>query len=147
MRANSVRNCAAKISDVYKSLINNSRKKDFELTLLIQFFETVMKSGRVKQLGWQQPKWPLKGLAFMHYFYYPCPSWAIASNFLRGALNFCFLLRSCTAWRTDSIWDDYHSTQMYNTVCWPKQSVSVPFALYIKKNCISYSMIIECDML
>ena len=66
-------------------------------------------------------------------------SWAIASNFLRGALNFCFLLRSYTAWRTDSIWEDYCSAQMYNTVCWPKQSVSVPFALYIKKNCWNYS--------
>ena len=62
-------------------------------------------------------------------------TWAITSNFLRGAFNFCILLRSCTAWRTDSIWEDYRSAQMYNTVCWPKQSVSVPFAFYIKKNC------------
>ena len=54
---------------------------------------------------------------------------------MRGAHNFCFLLRSCTAWMTDSIWEDNRSAQMNNTVCWPKQSVSVPFALYIKKNC------------
>ena len=59
-------------------------------------------------------------------------------QFLRGALHFCFLLRSCTSWRTDNIWEYYHSAQMYNTVCWPKQSVSVPFALYIKKNCWNY---------
>ena len=33
MRANSVRNYATKISDVYKSLINNSRKKIFHLKI------------------------------------------------------------------------------------------------------------------
>ena len=68
----------------------------------------------------------------------PLIPWGIANNFLRGALNFCFLLRSCTAWRTDSIWEDYRSAQMYNTVCWPKQSVSVPFAFCIKKNWWNY---------
>ena len=65
--------------------------------------------------------------------------WAIAGNFLRGALNFCFLLMSCTACRTDSIWEDYRSAHMYNTVCWPKQSVSVPFAFYIKKKLLKLS--------